>query len=91
MKIEISFAASADRRLRMERQALTLAQQCPIDRNNPDHCPLCVLRLLPARDRKTWVQSLTMEELDYLMLYHHSCSTLKTEGPMRPKKVFAPT
>jgi hypothetical protein len=91
MKIEISFAASADRRARMERQAMSLTKSCPIDRNNPDHCPLCELRLLPARERKLWVQSLTMEELDYLMLYHHSCASLKTHGTFRPRKIFVPT
>jgi len=90
MKIAISHAASADRRVRMERQAMQLARSCPIDRTNPDHCPLCDLRLLPARERNLWVQSLTMEELDYLMLYHHSCSSLKTNGASHPKKVFVP-
>jgi hypothetical protein len=90
MKIEISRVASAHRRVRMERQVMNLSKSCPVDRTNPDHCPLCDLRLLPARERKAWVQSLTLEELDYLMLYHHSCSTLKTEGVIRPRKTFRP-
>jgi hypothetical protein len=73
----------------LEHQALTLAKACPIEQVNPDHCPLCDLRLLAPRDRKAWVQALTMEELEYLMLYHHGCASMKTQGTIRPRQIWA--
>lgn len=64
-----------DDRIRLERQAILLSKYCPVDRLNPATCPLSNLRLLGVRERRTWVQGLTFEELQYLVLYHTGCAS----------------
>jgi hypothetical protein len=64
----------AGRRRRLERQAVVLAKFCPVDRTNPDNCPLCGLRLLAPEARRVWVHGLTLKELQYLVLYHANCA-----------------
>ena len=63
-----------DRRSRLETQAIALSKHCPVDRSNPDSCPLCDLRLLGLRARRAWVHGLSLEELQYLVLYHAGCA-----------------
>ena len=77
-------------RTKLERQAMALSKRCPVDRSNPINCPLCDLRLLGPRDRCGWVHALTLDELQYLVLYHVSCAAVKNHGAPRPRKVRAP-
>lgn len=74
-------------RTRLERQAMNLSKRCPVDRSNPINCPLCDLRLLGARVRRVWVHALTLEELQYLVLYHANCASVKMCVALRPRKV----
>ena len=82
MKIKAT-GAPAGRRLRLERQAVTLARFCPVDRTNPDFCPLCELRKLGEPARRAWVHGLTLEELQYLVLYHANCATERRQAAFR--------
>ena len=76
-------------RTKLERQAMALSKRCPVDRSNPINCPLCDLRLLGARDRRGWVRALTLEDLQYLSLYHHCCAAVKKHAPIHPSKIAA--
>ncbi|MDI1337744.1 MAG: hypothetical protein PSU94_16295 [Lacunisphaera sp.] len=62
------------RRALLEKQALVLAKYCPVDSGNPLICPLCELRKLGARARRAWVRRLTRSDLEFLTLYHATCS-----------------
>ncbi len=67
-------ALSAARRLQLEKLAIGLSRNCPVDRSNPRNCPLFGLRPLFARDRKAWIRHLALEELEYLATYHAYCA-----------------
>jgi len=69
---------SADgRRSELEKLAFALSKTCPIERMNPPNCPLCGLRPLGARERRTWIRRLSLEELEYLATYHYLCAAEK--------------
>jgi hypothetical protein len=65
---------SDDRRRRLETQANALSNHCPVDRSNPDTCPLCDLRRFGVRARRAWLHRLSLDELQYLVLYHAGCA-----------------
>ena len=65
---------SAVRRVVLERKALTLSANCPLDHSNPITCPLHDLRRLPEPMRRTWVRGLSLPDLRYLVLYHETCA-----------------
>ncbi len=67
-----------DRRAWLERQAYELSQSCPATPSNPRDCPLCDLRPLTAAERKAWIRTLTLDELEYLTTYHTTCYAIKT-------------
>lgn len=66
--------APVSRRLKLEQQAIELAKRCPVDGTNPAICPLCELRKLSARARRAWVRRLPLQDLQFLALYHATCS-----------------
>lgn len=66
--------APVSRRTRLEEQAFQLTRHCPVDRGNPFVCPLCELRKLDARARRAWVRGLLIADLEFLALYHVTCS-----------------
>lgn len=78
MKTKASVAPH-DHRSLLERQAIALSKFCPIDRSNPDGCPLCNLRLLSVRGRREWVHGLTLGDLRYLVLYHANCAAVRAQ------------
>lgn len=65
------------RRIWLERQAFSLSRCCPIEQSNPGDCPLCNLRSLGVRERREWIQGLTLEDLEYLVTYHVCCAAEK--------------
>jgi hypothetical protein len=62
-----------NRRVWLERRALELSRNCPVDLGNPVDCPLFGLRPLPAPERKVWIARLKDDELEYLASYHACC------------------
>lgn len=72
-----------DRRVWLERRAFELSKACPMDHSNPAICPLCDLRLRPARERRAWLHQLTDDELEYLATYHKTCYALRSAGKRR--------
>ena len=81
-------AATAGRRLELERRTFELSKACPVDGSNPPECPLCELRPMPARARRAWIKMLTDPELEYLATYHATCyAEKKTARKVVGKKV----
>ena len=66
--------STAARRALLEKQALTLSANCPLDHSNPITCPLHDLRRLPEQERRSWVSGLTTPDLRYLVRYHETCA-----------------
>jgi hypothetical protein len=57
-----------------------LAVHCPVDRSNPEDCPLCGIRKIgPARQLR-WFNDLTEDDLVYLNTYHCICAQVKMEA-----------
>ncbi len=56
---------------------LPLAENCPVDKANPEDCPLHSLRKLPPAQRLEWIAALKEEDLTYLASYCHVCMNLK--------------
>ena len=86
-----AIVSSDDRRSELEKLAFALSKTCPIERLNPRNCPLFDLRPLGARDRRSWIRQLTLDELEYLATYHYFCATEKTWKcrSRRPRKIPA--
>jgi hypothetical protein len=70
-------------RARLERRALELSKECPLDRGNPPDCPLFALRPFSAPERRKWIRRLSDMELEYLGSYHSCCLTDKVTNPRR--------
>ena len=75
-----------DRRSRLETEAIALSKHCPVDRSNPATCPLCDLRRLDVRARRAWLRGLSLEELQYLVVYHAGCAGEKQRVLARQPK-----
>jgi len=73
MKAKVA-GAPVSLRVELEQQALALARCCPVDRTNPPVCPLCELRKRDVRARRAWVRRLPLADLQFLSLYHATCS-----------------
>lgn len=73
--------AVAVRHDQLQRLAAGLTKRCPATGGNPEDCPLCGVRSLPARKRQAWMRGLTDEDLDYLSAYHKLCYRLKAPAP----------
>jgi hypothetical protein len=73
MKAKVT-GAPVSRRVQLEQQAIALAKRCPVDGSNPPTCPLCELRKLEARARRDWLRRLPLVDLEFLALYHATCS-----------------
>jgi len=83
MKAKVT-GAPVSRRVKLERQAFTLARHCPVDGNNPAICPLCELRKLPPPARRAWVRRLPLADLEFLALYHGTCSVERRRDLAQP-------
>lgn len=59
---------------------MELLESCPVEGGNPEDCPLCEMRKLPAADRLRWFNALSEADLKYLAAYHHVCMDLKLAG-----------
>lgn len=70
-------AQAREGRARLERRALELSKECPLDRTNPPDCPLYALRPFSAPERRKWIRRLSDMELEYLGSYHSCCLTDK--------------
>ena len=78
------------KRLRwLNRQIAQIVPTCPWTKHNPPECPLCEVRKLSARAVAEWLDRLSPEEKEYLVLYHQCCLAIKWEnetmGPARRK------
>jgi len=58
---------------------LELAEACPVDRCNPEDCPLFALRQMKLEQRLGWFETLDEDDLAYLATYHHVCLTTKLQ------------
>jgi len=63
-------------------KVLQLTEACPHDGCNPDFCPLHDVRTLSPEARKEWVELLSPEDLEYLILHHEVCFQARTEGDL---------
>lgn len=84
MKAKVA-GAPVSRRVKLEEQAIALAKCCPVDRSNPSTCPLCELRKLAARARRAWLRRLPLADLEFLALYHATCSAERRRD-LRPAR-----
>jgi len=56
---------------------LSLAETCPVDKRNPEDCPLFLLRKMKPARRLQWFNALDEDDLVYLATYHHVCMHIK--------------
>jgi len=68
-----------------------LLENCPFDHTNPGSCPLHALRVRPRDDRLEWLKSLSVAEIEELVVYHWVCLEEKVlaAGPAPLTKVDA--
>ena len=59
---------------------LELTKSCPLEKCDPDGCPLCALRQMEPAKRAEWLDMLTEDELQYLAAYHYVCPTTKLDS-----------
>lgn len=52
---------------------LELTQACPVHQDNPEDCPLHLLRKMDVPKRLEWFNALSEHDLAYLASYHHVC------------------
>jgi hypothetical protein len=52
---------------------------CPLAERNPFECPLYDLRNEKAATIGKWIAGLTVEDKEYLVLYHECCLALKRQ------------
>jgi hypothetical protein len=65
--------------------ALSLAKECPVDRSNPDDCPLHGVRQLGPVRSCQWIRELSEDDLSYLNAYHNVCAAIKMEAQFGKK------
>jgi hypothetical protein len=74
----------------LNQQLIAIAPTCPWTKRNPAECPLHGVRKLPTSAIAEWLDRLSAEEKEYLVLYHQCCLAIKWEnetmGPGRPKQ-----
>ena len=63
----------------LREQLRTLATGCPHTKSNPDGCPLHDVRQLEPAAIIDWLDGLSLEEKDFLMLYHQCCLVINRE------------
>jgi len=59
---------------------LSLAGNCPVERSNPEDCPLFAIRKLGPAKRLQWFNDLPKDDLAYLNAYHCVCARIKLES-----------
>jgi hypothetical protein len=62
-------------------ELFAVAEYCPVAEDNPEECPLHLLRLKNTTQRLKWIGALTKADLGYLTTYCHICMNLKMAGP----------
>ena len=65
------------RKAELRKALSSLAKLCPVDRNNPEDCPLQKVRKLNQSQRVKWINALNDDDLAYLAAYHHICMDVK--------------
>ncbi len=70
-------------------QLAHLAPSCPWNQRNPAECPLADVRKLPATAVAEWLENLSPEEKEYLVLYHQCCLAIKWDNASEPAKAVA--
>lgn len=63
----------------LDQQLAQVAPNCPWTHRNPRECPLYEVRKLPTEDMLQWLDGLSVEEKEYLVLYHQCCLAIKWE------------
>jgi|GEM_PF-5369076 len=63
----------------LREQLILLAAGCPHSQSNPTSCPLHDVRLLEPAAAIDWVDGLSGEQKDFLMLYHQCCLMINWE------------
>ena len=64
----------------LREQLVSLAVCCPHTRSNPSVCPLHEVRKLEPAAILDWLDGLSAEQRDYLMLYHQCCLVITRES-----------
>jgi hypothetical protein len=63
----------------LREQLASLAVGCPHTKANPSSCPLHDVRLLEPAAIIDWMDGLSNEEKEFLMLYHQCCLVINRE------------
>ena len=61
-------------------QLAHIAPVCPWNQRNPAECPLADVRKLPPAAVAEWLEKLSPDEKEYLVLYHQCCLAIKWEN-----------
>lgn len=72
--------SSEDRLRQVNAQLAEFVKSCPVDERNPAECPLFKLRKQKAEKVAAWIEGLSLDEKEYLLLYHHCCLATKTQS-----------
>ena len=76
---------------RLREQLASLAVGCPHTKSNPSSCPLHDVRMLEPEAIIDWLDGLSTDEKEFLMLYHQCCLVISRErdsaaAPRKRKK-----
>lgn len=66
----------------LREQLVMLAVACPYTKSNPITCPLHEVRRQEPAAILDWLDNLSREEKDFLILYHQCCLVAKWEDDM---------
>ena len=61
----------------LDDQLAHFVPSCPTNHPNPPECPLYRLRKEKSQTIAQWLAGLTVEDKEYLVLYHQCCLTTK--------------
>jgi hypothetical protein len=70
---------SEERKNQLRANLLELSGNCPFHHDNPEDCPLFLLRKMRPQKRLQWFNALSEDDLAYLATYHRVCFATKVD------------
>ena len=82
--MEYSLPVKSGEIAQMKGRAAGLVISCPVTQDNPDDCPLHVVRQLPLGERYRWIGTLLPEQMKKLLDQHSECIVRKEQAEREP-------
>jgi hypothetical protein len=79
MQTDTSPSSTPSQRRKDELKAnlISLTEACPVDKCNPEDCPLYRVRKMKPTERLLWFTALSEQDLTHLAAYHYICLNTK--------------